>query len=112
MTEQMHVHETRVMDMALNLMEKVDDRLSRMEDKLDALSAERRDEAKEHGGLLERVNAIEESHKSAKVLLNGVATAVVIGILLAIFYLILAAPRLFLPNQPSTTTTTTTRSQP
>lgn len=49
-----------MVNIALTLMRKVDERMERMEDKLDTLSKERREEAREQGASESRLKSLEE----------------------------------------------------
>ena len=82
----------RMMEVAMALIRKVDDRLERMEDKLDEISKERRDEAREHGGLEVRVSTLESRDRATRALVYTVSAAVVVGFLAWLFRLALAHP--------------------
>ena len=51
-----------MMNVALALMRDVKEEVGRMNDKLDEIAKERRDEAREHGGLEVRVAGLESAH--------------------------------------------------
>ena len=70
----------------------VDVYLERMEDKLDEISKERRDEAREHGGLEVRVSTLESRDRATRALVYTVSAAVVVGFLAWLFRLALAHP--------------------
>ena len=82
----------RMMEVAMALIRKVDDRLERMEDKLDDISKERRDEAREHGGLEVRISTLESSHKATRGLVYAILASVAVGFLAWLFRLALAHP--------------------
>ena len=52
-----------MMNVALALMRDVKEEIGRVSDKLDKIAEERREEAREHGGLEVRLTTLEASHK-------------------------------------------------
>ena len=71
----------RMVEVAMALMRKVDDRLERMESKLDEIAKERREEAREHGGLEVRVATLEGHYKRQQGILCTIIGAVLLSIL-------------------------------
>ena len=68
-----------MVSLAMSLMQEVKADLGRMNDKLDEIAKERRDEAREHGGLEVRVSTLESSHKSTRYLLGTFVVLSAIG---------------------------------
>ena len=79
----------RMVSLAMSLMQEVKADLGRMNDKLDDIARERRDEAREHGGLEVRVATLEASHKSTRWLLGTFAVGSAIGFCTWLFTLLL-----------------------
>ena len=84
--------ETRIVDIAMALMREVKTDIGRMNDKLDEIARERRDEAREHGGLEVRITTLEQSHRGTRAVTLTVAGVVIVAILGVILKLVLLHP--------------------
>lgn len=72
---------TTMINVAMALMREVKTDLGKMSDKLDEISRERRDEAREHGGLEVRVSTLETSHKAVRTVTYSVAGLLIVGLM-------------------------------
>lgn len=71
-----------MINIAMALMREVKEDLKDMSGKLDAIAKERRDEAREHGGLEVRVSSLESSHKAVRGVSYSVAGILIVGLTL------------------------------
>jgi archaellum component FlaC len=70
-----------MINVAMALMREIKNDLGRMNDKLDDIARERRDEAREHGGLEVRVTTLESSHKVTRGITSMVAATCIVAFL-------------------------------
>ena len=70
----------RMVTLAMQLMQEVKTDIGRMNDKLDEIAKERRDEAREHGGLEVRISTLEETHRNTRALVFTLIGAGILGL--------------------------------
>lgn len=70
-----------MINVAMALMREVKEDVKTMSSKLDEIAKERRDEAREHGGLEVRVANLESSHKAVRGVSYSIASVISIGLL-------------------------------
>ena len=87
-----HGMESRIVDIAMALMREVKDDIKGMNSKLDDIARERRDEAREHGGLEVRLTTLETAHKSTRTVALTVSGVVIVAILVVILKLVILHP--------------------
>ena len=87
-----HGMESRIVDIAMALMREVKEDIGRMNSKLDEIAKERRDEAREHGGLEVRLTTLETAHKSTRTVALSVSGVVIVAILVVILKLVILNP--------------------
>lgn len=81
-----------MINVAMDLMREVKEDVKSMSAKLDDIARERRDEAREHGGLEVRVATLESSHKAVRGVTFTVAALISAGLLVWLLKIALLHP--------------------
>jgi len=81
-----------MINVAMALMREVKEDVKSMSQKLDDIAKERRDEAREHGGLEVRVATLESSHKAVRGVSFSVAGLITLGVLVWLLKIALLHP--------------------